>query len=67
LRARHSHAQRSEREQEESKRKKAASEAAADHAGEYIEIREPDRILHPAALGEHIEDDRERNHEQRQQ
>ena len=67
LRARHSDAQCGEGEQEERQRNKAAPEAAADHAGEHVDIREPDRILHPAALGEHVQRDRERNHEQRQQ
>ena len=63
----HADAERSQGEKKKRKRHKPPSIATVDHAGEHIEIREADRVPHPPAFGEHVERERERHDEKRQE
>jgi len=67
LGTRHSDAECGQCEEEECERHEPPPVAPADHAGQHFEIREADRITHPAALGQHVERNRERHDEERQE
>ncbi len=64
VRAREREAERGEREQEEDRRDVPAPGAAGHDPGEHVEVREPDRVAHPAALGEQPDPDRRGDCEQ---
>ena len=67
VRAGEREAERGEREQEEDRRDVTAPGAAGHDPGEHVEVREPDRVAHPAALGEQADPDRRGDGEQREQ
>ena len=67
LRTSHPDAEGGQREEEERKRDEPSPVAVADHAGQHVEIREPDRVTHPPSLREQVERYRERHDEQRQE